>query len=683
MAAPVVTSVAAPANTTYLLGQTLGFSVNFDQAVTVAGGVPTLAVALNTGGAVQATYISGSGTTSLTFNYTVIAGQADPDGVTVGGSVSLNGATIQNVGLEDAVTTLNGVGSTAGVLVDGIVPAVTSVSVPANGAYHTGDQLDFTVNFGENVTVNTGGGTPSVALTLDTGGAVQASYISGTGTGALVFRYTVQAGNLDANGITVGALSANGGTLRDAGGNDANLTLNSVGATTAVLVDAVAPTVTSVSVPSNATYTVGQQLDFTVNYDEAVTVNTGGGTPRIAVTLDTGGVVNAAYVSGSGTSALLFRYTVASGNADANGIAVGATVVPNGGALRDAAGNDAVATLNSVGATTSVLVNGIASHSITALSAVKAEGDAGSTAYTFTVTRTNDTTGATAVNYAVTGSGGSPADAADFGGALPSGVVNFGAADVTQTITVNVSGDTVAEPENGFTVTLTSSGGSVIGTATALGSITDDDTPAPAPPPEPGVGTSGADTLDGGSSGDTIAPSGGNDNVRGLDGNDSVSGGEGADTVNGNKGADSVSGGDGSDVAYGGQGNDSVDGGGGDDSHVNGNLGNDTVNGGDGADTVYGGQGSDSVYGGAGDDRVSGDLGNDHLFGGAGADRFAFAVGGGQDWVGDFNAAEGSASCCPPARPIRSPPSRARPSSTLAEAPRSGWPASPRSTRPG
>ena len=53
------------------------------------------------------------------------------------------------------------------------------------------------------------------------------------------------------------------------------------------------------------------------------------------------------------------------------------------------------------------------------------EGDAGTTALTFTVTRTGDSSGAVSAAYAVTGTGANPADAADFGGALPSGTVSF------------------------------------------------------------------------------------------------------------------------------------------------------------------------------------------------------------------------------------------------------------------
>lgn len=81
-------------------------------------------------------------------------------------------------------------------------------------------------------------------------------------------------------------------------------------------------------------------LTFTVNLDEAVTVNTGGGTPRIA--LDIGGVTRyATYASGSGSANLTFSYSVQAGDFDADGIAATSPIELNGGTIRDAAGNDA------------------------------------------------------------------------------------------------------------------------------------------------------------------------------------------------------------------------------------------------------------------------------------------------------------------------------------------------------
>ncbi|MGF1514363.1 MAG: ExeM/NucH family extracellular endonuclease, partial [Elainellaceae cyanobacterium] len=116
--------------------------------------------------------------------------------------------------------------------------------------------------------------------------------------------------------------------------------------------------------------------------------------------------------------------------------------------------------------------NGGTTLAIAPDNAAQAEGDAGTTDFTFTVTRSGDTSGATSVDFAVSGA----ADAADFGGALPSNTVNFASGETSQTITVGVSGDTDAEPDEGFTVTLSNpSNGATISAAAADGTIQNDD----------------------------------------------------------------------------------------------------------------------------------------------------------------------------------------------------------------
>ncbi|QSS98138.1 T9SS type A sorting domain-containing protein [Psychroflexus sp. ALD_RP9] len=120
-------------------------------------------------------------------------------------------------------------------ITDDIAPVINNVSVPSNDTYDVGENLDFTVNFNENITVNTSGGTPQLALTIGST-TRQAVYQSGSGTQDIVFRYAVQNGDIDVDGITVNSLSANGGTLQDAANNNANLTLNSVGSTASMFV---------------------------------------------------------------------------------------------------------------------------------------------------------------------------------------------------------------------------------------------------------------------------------------------------------------------------------------------------------------------------------------------------------------------------------------------------------------
>ncbi|MCC5825396.1 InlB B-repeat-containing protein [Alkalimonas sp.] len=148
-------------------------------------------------------------------------------------------------------------------VLDDVPPIVNSVSVPPYDIYSAGNTLDFTINASEALTVNTAGGTPRIAL--DIGGTTRyASYISGSGTTAVVFRYVVQAGDNDLDGIEVGILELDGGTIRDSAGNDLNLTLNSVTDTSGVLVDTSPPSITAIA---NQTVVVGQStaaLGFTI-----------------------------------------------------------------------------------------------------------------------------------------------------------------------------------------------------------------------------------------------------------------------------------------------------------------------------------------------------------------------------------------------------------------------------------
>ena len=77
--------------------------------------------------------------------------------------------------------------------VDTKVPAVSSVQ-GTSGTYRSGNAVTVTVTFDDTVYVTTGGGTPSIGLDLGT--TRQASYVSGSGTSTLTFRYTAVDGDL-------------------------------------------------------------------------------------------------------------------------------------------------------------------------------------------------------------------------------------------------------------------------------------------------------------------------------------------------------------------------------------------------------------------------------------------------------------------------------------------------------
>lgn len=116
-----------------------------------------------------------------------------------------------------------------------------------------------------------------------------------------------------------------------------------------------APTVIGVTVPANAVYSAPQDLTFTVFFDEAVTVDTNGGVPSIALSLNTGGTVQANLI-GSVGSQLVFRYTVKATDQDPDGVSVGPVIQPNGGTITGSSGALAATTLNNVGSTSGVLI---------------------------------------------------------------------------------------------------------------------------------------------------------------------------------------------------------------------------------------------------------------------------------------------------------------------------------------
>jgi hypothetical protein len=156
---------------------------------------------------------------------------------------------VQSGVFADAFGNTNSASNTLTATVDTAAPTVTSVSSSsADGSYKAGSTLRVTVVFSDMVTASTGGGVPT--LLLETGTTdTAATYASGSGTNTLTFRYVVVAGNTstDLDQQSNAALALNGGTIRDALGNDSVLTLatpgasGSLGANRALVIDTVAP----------------------------------------------------------------------------------------------------------------------------------------------------------------------------------------------------------------------------------------------------------------------------------------------------------------------------------------------------------------------------------------------------------------------------------------------------------
>ena len=264
------------------------------------------------------------------------------------------------------------------------VIAVGLVSVPTADVdgdnvpetYRSGDRVRARVTFSAAVDVVGG---PVLKLRFDGGSDEKPMTFDAsqgrTRTSTIDFTYSVAAGDLSRDGIAFyanGLLVDEGSAIRLAGTTvEANLAFAKVDHNAFHKVDGVAPRLIAtnpVSVTSSAgdddTYAIGDAIRITARFDDAVTVTTaqtGAAVvgPRIPFTLGPA-TRHAAYAAGSGTRALVFRYTVAAGDADTDGIEIAANALAlKGGVIADGAGNAATLTHTAVAASASHAVDGV------------------------------------------------------------------------------------------------------------------------------------------------------------------------------------------------------------------------------------------------------------------------------------------------------------------------------------
>ena len=154
------------------------------------------------------------------------------------------------------------------------------VTSPSSGSEIPGNTITLTVDFSAAVTVT---GAPT--LTFNDGGT--ATYVGGSGTSALTFRYTVGASDTSVSSLAITSVNLpTGATIKDGSGNAANLT-NALTTFWNLAIDpAPGPTLTSVvESPSTGDLNAGKTVTLTLNLSSAVTV--AGGTPTL--TLNDGG----------------------------------------------------------------------------------------------------------------------------------------------------------------------------------------------------------------------------------------------------------------------------------------------------------------------------------------------------------------------------------------------------------
>ena len=328
----------AGADDTYGRGDRIEAEVRFAQVVHVTGN-PLLALSIGENTR-QAGFVSGSGTTTLTFHYRVRREDFDGDGVSISAN-ALTGGRIDDGSGTAVPRDLVALGADPRHKVDGggieRAMAVIVSDAGADETYGTGDRIEVELRFARAMHVT---GNPLLALSIGAH-TRQAPFLSGSGTSTLTFGYTVRDGDVDGDGISIAANALTGGTLATAGGEVVRPVLDSLPAQPSHKVDARTTRVIDVQIisqPADAVaYKAGEPLEVAVTFEEVVHVT---GAPVLTVAVG-GASRPAGLVSGSGTATLVFRYTIAEGDLDEDGVSIAANAL-TGGVIQDGRGNPVV-----------------------------------------------------------------------------------------------------------------------------------------------------------------------------------------------------------------------------------------------------------------------------------------------------------------------------------------------------
>ena len=320
---PVVTSVTVlDADGTYNIGDTVTVVVNFSEQIFLSTG--TIQLTLETGTTDQSlSYMSGSGSSTLYFNYTVQEGDnsLDLDYVSASG-LAANGDTIQGASFIDAVLTLptpgtaGSIAASKDIVIDGVRP--TASIVVADTALAIGETSAVTITFSEAVSglaigdFTVANGALSGLITGD-GGITWTATLTPTASIA----DTSNLITLDNSGVADAAGNTGSGSGTT---NSNNYAIDTLRPTASIVV---ADTALGISETSTVTITFNEAVsglaigDFTVANGALSGLVTGDGgitwtgtlTPTASITdtsnlisLDNSGVADAAGNIGSGTT---------------------------------------------------------------------------------------------------------------------------------------------------------------------------------------------------------------------------------------------------------------------------------------------------------------------------------------------------------------------------------------------
>lgn len=294
------------------------FTMNFSAPVLVSD-IPSIVLSDGIG---HADYKSGSGSQSLTFEYTVKNTDNSTD-LNVN-SVDLKSiATIKGVNGIDANLSMPTVAFNTNhdIVIDNLEATISSMNA-IDGLYGFDEAISIAIHFTKEVNVT---GTPKIIL-ADGLGTVD--YKTKLDASTLIFEYRPLAGHMT-NDLDIQSIDISGSTIVSNNGLNANIgyTPQLFMNTNEVKVDAKRPSITKIEMPEGA-YKADVTIPIKVTFDEIVKVT---GIPTLTLSDSIGSVD---YASGTDSKILTFNYVVKDGDNSTN-----LTVVNIAGTISDIKGN--------------------------------------------------------------------------------------------------------------------------------------------------------------------------------------------------------------------------------------------------------------------------------------------------------------------------------------------------------
>ncbi len=332
--------------------------VTFTKPVAVTGN-PRLV--LRIGDETRGADLYSAGGNRLWFRHFVEASDLDDDGISIpANAVRLNRGAIRDSRGNDVDLTHEAVPDNPRFKVNGRLDAAPTIAnvqmrLPRQGdTFVRGETLGVYVEFSEPVVIT---GTPQINIQVGAQTRQADLHLRRWGgRQSYFFQYAVQSSDVDADGISVpaDALTLNGGSIRDADGNDADLAHDALPDDPARKVNGASgvPTVTRVSLysrtASQGALSAGETVFAQVLFTRAVRVS---GTPQLTLQVGTQArradhlprvsafalfpPGNNFHAPGENESAVYFKYVVQPSDLDEDGVSVPADALTlNGGSIR-------------------------------------------------------------------------------------------------------------------------------------------------------------------------------------------------------------------------------------------------------------------------------------------------------------------------------------------------------------